>query len=103
MSDNKSQDKTTPLQYYLNLGLSGQFPLFFKDWLNNLNLSEKDYKVKEGTKLLKKYFKKIEIHKTVDKKKIAISAMEESEREEFLKTFFYVLEEEILNSEHKYH
>ena len=103
MSDNKAQEKLTPLNYYLELGRSGQFPLFYKDWLEKVNLKQKQHKKRKNVQLLKKLFKKIERHKTTDKKRIAISAMSEEDRTEFLETFFYALEEEILSSEHKYH
>lgn len=103
MSDKNNQDRVTPLDYYLSLGGSGQFPLFYKDWFGNINLTQENYKLKNGTKILNKYFKKISKYRTLDKKKTAISAMNECDREEFLNTFFYVLEEKILNSEYKYH
>ncbi len=103
MSDSKTQENRTPLNYYLELGKLGQFPLFYKDWLEQVNLSQKRNKNKKNVRLLKKYFKKIERHSTLDKKRVAISAMSEEERTEFLNMFFYALEEEILNSEHKYH
>ncbi len=103
MPDNKTQERQDPIHYYLQLGRSGQFPLFFKDWLEKVNMIQKKSKSRKSIRLLKKYFKKIEKHKTIDKKRIAISAMSDDERFEFLNSFFHAIEEEILNSEHKYH
>lgn len=93
-----SSGETQRFGYYLHLAKSGHFPLFFKEWIKDYQLS---VDLKSQKQSLEKFFSRIEHHHNVDRQKIALSNFSTQDRQDFINAFMGQLEYEIL--EQKYH
>lgn len=92
-------NSTTQLQSLIQLGSSGHYPLFFDDWVKDTlstkekrHISYKDAKIK-----VKSTLKKLEKHKSLERKKIALMSFKDKERQNFIKSFLKMVEFEILD------
>lgn len=92
-------NKQTPkaeYRNYLSMAKLGFYPLFFEQWMSEslnenhiLNSRKANHNVKHVFNMLSK-------HKTIEKKKTALISMDKFSREEFIRSFFKVVEEDIL-------
>lgn len=92
----QKQSVKTDYYNYLKIAQTGHYPLFFNDWLtdsldqtNNLNIRKASHNVKH-------VFNQLAKHKTLEKKKTALIGMDRLSREEFIRSFFKVVEHNIL-------
>ncbi len=97
----KNSELNDPLHYYLHLGRQGQYPLFFKEWIENYKMQAPEKKHDE--KSLRSIFQKIEHHHNIDRQKIALSSLSQEERSKFIQAFMGGVENEILNQRYSLH
>ncbi len=88
---------------YIKLGQTGHFPLFFKEWItDSLNVNN-SIKYKSALKNVDDIFQRLERHKTIDKKKTALMALSNDERQVFINSFFKLVERTTLESHSELH
>jgi hypothetical protein len=81
---------------YIRLAETGHYPLFFEDWLQE-SLSEKqNLNFRNASKNVKNIFNELARHRTLEKKRTALLGMDRLTREEFVRSFFKVVEHEVL-------
>ena len=83
------------LDQLLESGRSGYFPLFFQDWIveSVANLSEVRKKsFSEAAETVHRVYKQIEQYQTLEKKKVAIQALQDDERKDFILSFMKMVE-----------
>ncbi len=101
---NKTKDVfLKDLEYYIELGKRGVYPLFFDEWIKDLDLSQLGKKSYLDKDLLIEQFKKLSVHSNIDKKKIALSALTKSERDELILSFFKEIDKLIFENEFNSH
>lgn len=93
--------KNTPsinnsLKGYIELAKTGHYPLFFQEWLDGSMKEARPISFTSANKNVKELFKKLSKHRTIEKKKTALISLNELEREEFIRSFFKVVERDIL-------
>ena len=91
------------LEYYLKLGVQGVYPLFFKEWISEINFNDLSDKNHCDKDLLEELFKELRSHTNTDKKKIALSAMTIQERQDLIISFFKEIDRLIQEGEYKFH
>ncbi|MEX0798126.1 MAG: hypothetical protein WEB87_02820 [Bacteriovoracaceae bacterium] len=84
------------MKNYISLAKTGHYPLFFEEWLGGSLKESKPMSFHCANKNVKALFKKLAKHQSVERKKTLLCGMENSEREEFIRSFFKVVERDIL-------
>jgi len=93
---NSTKPLSNEMKSYINLGQYGHYPLFFKEWLEDgVHYSEPmSYRV--ANRNVREVFKKLAKHRTEEKKKTLLSALNDDERNLFIKSFVKVVEHNVL-------
>lgn len=81
---------------YLRLAETGHYPLFFNEWVQESFTQDQQLNVRKASHNVKHVFSQLSRHKTIEKKKTALIGMDRLSREEFIRSFFKVVEHEIL-------
>jgi hypothetical protein len=86
---------------YLRIAQTGHYPLFFNDWLSDsLDLNDRDnsekLNIRKASHNVKHVFNQLAKHRTLEKKKTALIGMDKLSREEFIRSFFKVVEHKVL-------
>lgn len=81
---------------YLKLAETGHYPLFFNEWLIESLDSPQNITFRKANHNVKNVFSQLERHKTIEKKRTALIGMDRVSREEFIRSFFKVVEHEVL-------
>lgn len=84
------------MKNYINLAKTGHYPLFFNEWLNGSLKETKAVSFPTANKNVKELFKKMAKHRSVERKKTALAGLSKTEREEFIRSFFKLVERDIL-------
>ena len=77
---------------YLTLGLTGLFPLFFDDWVKESHISPQKLNLRKANHNVAHVFNQLAKHGSIEKKKTALIGMDRLSREEFIRSFFKVIE-----------
>lgn len=86
-----SQDHFEDVRNYVNIALTGHYPLFFNEWIAQ-SFSEESINYRQANKNVRLIFKKMQRHKSTSRKKEFLSCLKEDERETFIQSFFKVVE-----------
>ena len=78
----------------IELGMSGHYPLFLNEWINNLR--EKRLNKSEMIKV-KKLITQLSKHKTIERKKTLLFSLADTDRDLFIKAFLQVVEGRLMN------
>ena len=81
---------------YISLAKTGHYPLFFDEWIEGSLKKPKAISLHCANKNVKALFKKLSKHRSVERKKILLTSLEPSEREEFIHSFLKMVERDIL-------
>jgi hypothetical protein len=81
---------------FVKIAQIGHYPLFFNDWVTSSLNDKQALTFMNASKNVKQVFSNLERHRTIEKKKTALIGMEKSSREEFIRSFFKVVEHEVL-------
>ena len=84
------------MKSYLHLASHGHFPLFFKEWLEEGIESQGPMSFQVANRNVRETFKKLAKHRTEQKKKTALTGLEKTERDVFVKSFIKVVEHGLL-------
>lgn len=82
---------------YLALGLTGHFPLFFDDWVKESHESNQKLNLRKANHNVAHVFNQLAKHTSLEKKKTALIGMDRLSREEFIRSFFKVVEHKHLS------
>lgn len=91
--------QTTPkIDYknYLKLAETGYYPLFFDEWVQESLEQRQNLNFRKASHNVKHVFNQLARHNTIEKKKTALIGMDKFTREEFIRSFFKIVEHEIL-------
>lgn len=83
-------------QNYLEMGKYGHFPLFFEEWMSKSLEKPHSVPPRKANHNVRQVFNLLSRHKTLDKKKTALISMDRLSREEFIRSFFKIIEDDIL-------
>ncbi len=86
----------TEYQNFIKLAETGHYPLFFKDWMSTSLEQTQNISFKKASHNVKHVFNQLARHNTIEKKKTALIGMDRLSREEFIRSFFKVVEHEVL-------
>ena len=86
----------TDFNNYVQMAQIGHYPLFFDDWLHSSLDQKQAMTFRKATHNVKHVFNQLAKHRTLEKKKTALIGMDKVSREEFIRSFFKVVEHEIL-------
>ena len=81
---------------YIKIATTGHYPLFFSEWLEESLHIKQNLSFRKAGLNVKQTFKLLERHKTIEKKKTALIGMNKVSREEFIRSFFKIVEHEKL-------
>ena len=95
--------KTKVFNDYIKLGQTGHFPLFFNEWIKDSLHINQAIKYKSALKNVDDIFKRLERHKTLDKKKTALMALPTKDRQIFISSFFKLVERTTLEHNSELH
>jgi hypothetical protein len=84
------------IKTYLTLASYGHTPLFFEDWIKELGEERPKMSYAKAKTTVKKVFKNLEKHKSLEKKKTALLTLSGEERKAFVKSFFRMVEHEMV-------
>jgi|GEM_PF-4226027 len=91
------------LDYYLELGEQGFYPLFFRDWIIQVDLKQMNKKYKGKELDLETFFKQVDKHKQIDRKKLVMSALSKNQRDQIIFEFFRKIDLRLQKSKYKFH
>jgi hypothetical protein len=86
---------------FLKIAQTGHYPLFFGEWLNQSFNQAQGVTIRKASHNVKHVFNQLSRHNTIEKKKTALIGMDRLSREEFIRSFFKVVEYEILKENTK--
>jgi hypothetical protein len=81
---------------YIQMAQIGHYPLFFHDWLHSSLDQKQVMTFRKATHNVRHVFNQLARHSSLEKKKTALLGMDKLSREEFIRSFFKVVEHEIL-------
>ena len=99
MNQAKQYPKSNKNKDYLNfikIARTGHYPLFFDQWLSESLIQKQNLSFKKAGHNVQHTFKQLERHSTIEKKKTALLGMDRISREEFIRSFFKIVEHETL-------
>jgi hypothetical protein len=81
---------------FLNMAQAGHCPLFHKDWifdsLQKDEQSKKPLTLAQARRVVDATFRKLDEHRSLEKKQILLSSLKSDMRNEFIRSFFKVVE-----------
>ncbi len=83
-------------QNFLLLAQTGHYPLFYKEWLEESFRAKQALTFKKASHNVQHVFGLLARHNTIEKKKTALICMDKISREEFIRSFFKLVEHNIL-------
>ncbi len=84
---------------YLQLAQTGHYPLFFDEWVHASMNQGSLISLKRANHNVRSVFNLLDRHKTVEKKKTALMTLDKITREEFIRSFFKIVEHEVLKED----
>ena len=78
---------------YLSLGMTGHFPLFFESWVKESHASVQKVNIRKANHNVAHVFNQLAKHKSLEKKRTALIGMDRLSREEFIRSFFRIVED----------
>lgn len=81
---------------YLEMAKYGHYPLFFEEWLSDSFEENSPTITRKATHNVRHVFNLLSRHNTVEKKKTALISMDKTSRQEFIRSFFKIVEDDIL-------
>jgi hypothetical protein len=88
------------LKNYIEIASTGHYPLFDPSWLNQKAEQSEAIKIsiRNANQNVKKVFKNISRHHSVDRKKMAIELMDQKDRQIFVQSFLKLVEYNVLEN-----
>jgi hypothetical protein len=94
------------LDQLIEAGSSGYFPLFYQDWIHE-SFADKSIAQKmsfsRAAETVHRYYKQIERHSSIERKKTAIQALKDEDRNDFVLSFMKMVEYRTLDKLRELH
>lgn len=90
----KMQD-VNGLDQLIEAGSTGYFPLFYQDWIHeslHANKEMKKISFSMAAETVHRVYKQIECHRSIERKKTAIGALPDKDRNDFVISFMKMVE-----------
>ena|SRR5690554_6753111 len=81
---------------YINLAKTGHYPLFFEEWLNDSLKEGTAVSYRSASENVKDLFKKMAKHRSLERKRTMLTGLPEEQRDQFIRSFFKLVERDIL-------
>jgi len=94
------------LDQLIEAGSSGYYPLFYQDWILESYSDANEVKrmsFSRAAETVHRIYKEIERHHSIEKKKIAIQALKNDERKDFVLSFLKMVEYRTLDKLRELH
>lgn len=91
----RKMQETQGLDQLIEAGSSGHFPLFYQDWIHEsmADINEvKKMSFSKAAETVHRFYRQIERHTSIEKKKTAIQALKNEERKDFVLSFLKMVE-----------
>lgn len=101
----KPATQTQTLKSLIQLGTNGHLPLFHEEWIREAIETKKSKPMNfmEAKRKVHKGLTKLNHHRQLDRKKMAINQMPKKERVELVKAFLKMIENEVLDNSKELH
>ena len=83
------------LDSLIRLAQNGHCPLFHQDWLREslkTDLNDRRLTLARAKRVVDETLKKLERHKSLERKQIVLSSLDDLERNDFIRSFYKVME-----------
>jgi hypothetical protein len=91
-------DQENQLSVLLDLASLGHLPLFHQDWIReSFATLPRRMSIARASQVVQSGLKRLERHQTFDRKQTALSAFSVQERQEFIQSFFKMVEYKTLD------
>lgn len=94
------------LDQLIESGSAGFFPLFYQDWIHD-SVSDatemRKMSFSRAAETVHRVYKQIERHSSLERKKVAIQALENNERKDFVLSFIKMVEYRTLDKTRELH
>lgn len=100
---NAQTDAALEAENYLNISIAGHHPLFFREWLYEMDQNTDQMNHFMAQKIFNSTFVKLSKHKNPDRKKMALCSLPENERKEFIKAWIKLAEVGTLKNNSELH
>lgn len=84
------------MKSYIYLAKTGHCPLFFEEWLDQSLKEARPVSYRNASQNVKELFTRLAKHRSVERKKTLLTSLSESERDDFIRSFFKLVERDIL-------
>jgi hypothetical protein len=94
------------LDQLIEAGSAGFFPLFYQDWIHESfsdSTEAKRLSFSRAAETVHRVYKQIERHSSIERKKIAIQALKNEERKDFVLSFMKMVEYRTLDKMRELH
>ncbi|MCM2351871.1 MAG: hypothetical protein NDI69_17790 [Bacteriovoracaceae bacterium] len=94
------------LDQLIEAGSSGYFPLFYQDWIHESFADKSEVKrmsFSRAAETVHRVYKQIERHHSIERKKTAIQALKNDERNDFVLSFMKMVEYRALDKLRELH
>jgi hypothetical protein len=92
-----TQTSPDELAILLNLATRGHLPLFHQDWIRDSFVENKRLSFARASRIVEDGLKKLNRHRSFDRKQTALSAFSVDERRTFIQSFFKMVEYKTLD------
>jgi hypothetical protein len=94
------------LDHLIEAGSFGHFPLFYQDWIKE-SMSDvtevRRMSFSRAAETVHRVYKQIERHNSIERKKVAIQALKDDERNDFILSFIKMVEYRTLDKVRELH
>lgn len=91
------------LKSLVQLGTKGFFPLFYDDWIEEHTENRSAKLTSQEKQKARQIMQKLVKHKSIDRKRTLLLALDEYERKTFIKAFMKMVEGQILDEKPELH
>ena len=103
LNTQKSLAEENSLKYLIELGTKGHYPLFFNDWVNEYYTNNRTSQppkystLKKAKQQISERYNELSKHRNLDRQRMALQALGDGKREEFISSFMVVVESKIMD------
>ncbi len=90
-------------QSLVDLGTKGFFPLFYSTWIQDAKESSSQKLTSHEKRKAKIIMEKLQKHRSIERKKTLLLALDSEERNYFIKVFLKMVEGKILDEKPEFH
>ena len=86
---------------FIEMAKTGHYPLFFDEWVKTSMTPGQMVSLSMANQKVQTVFTALERHRRIEKKKTALITMDKISREDFIRSYFKVVEHQVLKEDLK--